>query len=58
LKRVRKLDEVREGWLVKVNGWDAARRLSCGGEKGKTLRRGWNREEAEAGMADGLGALC
>ena len=32
-----------------VNGWHQApvRRRSCGGEKGKTLRRGWNREVGE-----------
>ena len=37
-----------EGWLAMVNGLDPARRRSCGGEKGKTLRRGWDREVGEA----------
>lgn len=47
LKRVRKVNEVRESWLAMVNGWDPVRRRSCGGEKGETLRRGWDREVGE-----------
>jgi hypothetical protein len=35
--------------LAKVNAWDSARRRSCGGEKGKTLRGGWDREVGELG---------
>ncbi len=49
MMRVRKVDEVRESWLVMVNGWDAGRRRRCGGENGKTLRRGWDRVVAEVG---------
>lgn len=37
----------KEGRMAMVNGRDPARRRSCGGENGKTLRRGWDREVAE-----------
>jgi len=52
LKRVRKVDEERERWLAMVNGWDPARRRSCGGEKGKMLRAGWDQAMGEL---EGLG---
>jgi hypothetical protein len=46
-RKERKTDPKEEGWLAMVNGWDPARRRSCGGEKGKTLRREWDREVKE-----------
>lgn len=57
MKRVREVDEVRERWLAMVNGWDPARRRSCGGEKGEMLRREWSREVDELGRLVVLAAL-
>lgn len=44
------------GVMGMVNGWDAVRRRSCGGEKGKTLRSGWDREVGELGGVAGCRA--